>query len=250
MMQRTWVCIGIAWGLLLGTAASAAAQSSSLYRSQLRSEPKSAKGSAPAREVWAVGQKIDPVPPSTRTLERHSLVAVVQNRPRPIQVHDLITIIVREQKKYESDSEVETDKKWKLDGELSQWFRFFPGHKMGADNLTNGNPGVRLQWQNKYETEGQADREDKFVTRVTGQIIDVKPNGNVVVEARKYEKHDDEEITVTLTGVCRAKDITPDNTVLSTQIHDLVITESHTGAVRDATRRGWIPRLLDLLRPF
>jgi flagellar L-ring protein precursor FlgH len=121
---------------------------------------------------------------------------------------------------------------------------------MGADNLTNGNPGVRLQWQNKYETEGQADREDKFVTRVTGQIIDVKPNGNVVVEARKYEKHDDEEITVTLTGVCRAKDITPDNTVLSTQIHDLVITESHTGAVRDATRRGWIPRLLDLLRPF
>jgi flagellar L-ring protein precursor FlgH len=61
---------------------------------------------------------------------------------------------------------------------------------------------------------------------------------------------DEEEQSVILSGVCRAEDITADNTVLSTQLHDLTVRKTHKGAVRDTTKRGWIPRLLDVLNPF
>jgi flagellar L-ring protein precursor FlgH len=53
-----------------------------------------------------------------------------------------------------------------------------------------------------------------------------------------------------LSGVCRAEDVTPDNTVLSTQMYDKQITTSHKGAVRDTTKRGLISKLLDALNPF
>lgn len=241
--------------LCAGLGASAMAQSSSLYRAGLSrgaGDPNAVQPAVPSGDggVWAVGRKIDAIPPSTRVLERTSLIAVVEERPKPIQVHDLITIIVREQKKYESDAKSDNQKKWDVNSELSRWFRFYPDHRLGRDNLSNGNPGVKFKWDNKFEGEAQAEREDKFVTRITGEIIDVKPNGTVVIEARKHEKHDEEEITLTLTGTCRAIDITADNTVLSTQIHNLNIVETHHGSVRDNTRRGWIPRIVDFLRPF
>jgi hypothetical protein len=31
---------------------------------------------------------------------------------------------------------------------------------------------------------------------------------------------------------------------------DKDLTKSHKGAVRDTTKRGWIPKLLDVLNPF
>ena len=48
----------------------------------------------------------------------------------------------------------------------------------------------------------------------------------------------------------RAKYVLPDNTVLSTQLYDLELNKQHSGAVRDTTKRGWVPKLLDAINPF
>jgi len=71
-----------------------------------------------------------------------------------------------------------------------------------------------------------------------------------VLEATKVIDIDEEGYRISLTGTCRGQDVTPQNTLLSTQIADMVIDVKHNGAVRDATRRGWFQRGLDLLRPF
>ena len=89
-----------------------------------------------------------------------------------------------------------------------------------------------------------------IIMRVTAEVVDVKPNGTLVLQARQRIKTDDEEQTFTLTGTCRAEDITPDNTVLSTQLFDKDVTKIHTGAVRDTTKRGLLTKLLDVLNPF
>jgi flagellar L-ring protein precursor FlgH len=98
--------------------------------------------------------------------------------------------------------------------------------------------------------EGDTNREDRLTTRLTGRILDVKPNGILVLEARARVQHDDEISEITLTGVCRKEDVTADNTVLSTQIANKEITVNNKGALRAAARRGWIPRLIDLIKPF
>ncbi|HEV8292397.1 MAG TPA: flagellar basal body L-ring protein FlgH, partial [Tepidisphaeraceae bacterium] len=68
--------------------------------------------------------------------------------------------------------------------------------------------------------------------------------------ARKLIKKDDEEQEFILTGICRGGDVTPDNTVLSSQVYNLELITNHKGAIRDTTKRGFIPKLLDFINPF
>jgi flagellar L-ring protein precursor FlgH len=202
---------------------------------------------APGGSMFPTVNPKDDVLPMTRAIEQTSLYAIPVIAPRKFKVEDLVTIIVRQQKKYEADAELESKKKWNLMGQLSDWFRFYGDVKhLGQDKLSNGKPGFQFDYDNKYKTEGTNDREDKFTTRITAHVIDVKPNGNLVLEANLEEQHDEEFASVTLTGLCRSADVTADNTVLSTQIADLRLVEKNRGAVRDSTTRGFVPRILNI----
>jgi flagellar L-ring protein FlgH len=232
-------------------ASSAAGQSSSMMRVQpQRPGDLTAMGAvAPGATGGAPFQAVPPrelARASTRAIEATSMIAVPQAPPRKFKVEDLVSIIVRQQKKYEADGKLDNKKKWDTSGRLSEWFRFYEEHRLGSSTLRHGEPGFKFNLDNKYKAESSSDREDRFTTRIQARIIDVKPNGTLVLEARLEQTHDEERFTVTLTGVCRSEDVTPDNSILSTQIADLVLVERNQGAVRQGTRRGWVPRLLDM----
>lgn len=176
--------------------------------------------------------------------------AVAQPDPEKIKVHDQITIIIRESKTATSDSKLEHKKDWKHEWELSKWLRFSDKHGIVPALFSQGNPAVALDYQNDYKGDGKYDRTDELTTRIQATVIDVKPNGTLVLQATKAIDIDDEGYAITLTGTCRGVDVTPTNTILSTQIADLRINVEHSGAVRDAARRGWLQRGLDFLRPF
>jgi len=265
-MRPGFVMCGLMIGALGAVGAQAMGQTSSLMQLpvqapltgpvQLGGQPGPGGAGSAGMPDPSTGSAFAAMPPrddsraTTRAIEAVSLVAIPRVPPRKFKVHDLITIIVRQQKKYEAEAKLDTEKKWDIDGKLSEWFRFHPRNRLGTDQLSTGEPGFKFAFNNKYETEGENEREDKFITRIQATIIDVKPNGNLVLEARQREKHDEEEFVMTVRGVCRSEDVTPDNAILSTQIADLELIEENAGAVRDAARRGWIPRVLDWARPF
>jgi flagellar L-ring protein precursor FlgH len=191
-----------------------------------------------------------PDPKPNATLLQWSPLAVKSPDPQKIKVNDLVTIIVRESKTAKTDSKLESKKDWKLDSALDKWIRLSSEHGLVPAKFEAGNPAAAFGFANDYKGDGKYDRKDELVTRVTARVIDVKPNGNLALEATKEITMDEDGFTITLTGECRAADVTPDNTVLSTQIAEPVIDVQHKGAVRDATRRGWFQRALDTLRLF
>jgi flagellar L-ring protein FlgH len=81
-------------------------------------------------------------------------------------------------------------------------------------------------------------------------VVDVKPNGTMVLQARKRIKTDEEEQSFVLTGICRVDDVAADNSILSTQLFDLELQKNHKGDVRNATRRGILGKLLDAIGSF
>jgi len=178
-----------------------------------------------------------------------SLIAFEPPEPRKIGVHDLVTIIVREDKRATSDSDLRSQKTWEIDASLKKWLRLDDNHRLIA-SLPQGEPGLEFELDGQYRGRGRVQRKDTLITRITAQVIDVKPNGTLVLEATKTIQVDEDVQTYTLTGVCRSEDVTAQNTILSTQLADAHITIRHTGPARDAARRGWLMRLLDLLRPF
>jgi flagellar L-ring protein precursor FlgH len=192
--------------------------------------------------------------PGQAPLDNVSFFAVAPPDPRVIRKQDLVTIIVRQESEFSSDGKTETKKDAKLDAVLDQFLRF---------NINNGNlrvdgnaigagtsPGVSGSASQEFNGEGKVERSDSFITRIQARVVDVKPNDTIVLEARSELRHDDELQTLILSGTCRAEDITADNSILSTQLFDQKIDRQSKGNVRNANRKGWITKLLDVINPF
>lgn len=195
-------------------------------------------------------QDEQPRPQANATLLSTSPIAVEPPAPETIGLHDLVTIIVRVSKTAKADSKLESKKDWSHNWELSKWIKWSDLHGLVPALLEHGNPAVEFEAQDDWGGDGKYDRKDELTTRIQAEVIDVKPNGTIVVEARNDVAYGEEAYTITLTGVCRSEDVTPQNTVLSSQIANLRVDVRDRGAVRDASRRGWLKRGVDWLRPF
>lgn len=238
------------------------AQSNALRNVVARQVPPAAGGATrPAAEGGvvpgpAVRQPLLPVtaqaePPVNPVLQSASLIAVDLPKPKKLAVHDLVTVIIREDKRFISDAKLETEKEIKLDAALKQWFRLDPEDRLVPQNFERaGAPGAQFDFKHQYDGNGKFNRQDSLVTRIQTRVIDVKPNGNLVLEARKEIVVEGESQAVALTGECRAVDVTAQNSVLSTQVADLRIRVDGSGATHDASRRGWLRKAWDFFRPL
>jgi flagellar L-ring protein FlgH len=187
--------------------------------------------------------------PSQAPLSAVSFFAVPEPEPRTVQKHDLVTIIVREQSEFSSEGSAEHRRQANLDARIEEMIRL----NLAQVTVEPGDIdplAIRANGARQFRGEGSIDRSDSLIARIQAEVVDVKPNGTLVLQARKRIRTDDEIQTLILTGICRAEDITADNTLLSTQLFDLDLEKHHKGGVRNSTRRGALGRLLDFINPF
>jgi flagellar L-ring protein precursor FlgH len=189
------------------------------------------------------------VPTGNPVLEETSLIAIKEAVPKQFKPHDLVTIVVNERTKYEADGSTNNKRQSDFTSELDAFIKL-TGDGVGSALFRRGKPNINYKSSVNQKNDAESEREDKLATRITGEIIDVKPNGNLVIEARGETIHDDEIHVLTFTGVCRSVDVTPDNTVLSTQVADRRIHISTKGNIRNATRSGWMAPIYDRVRPL
>lgn len=238
-------------------AAPAFAQSNSLFgqgRSVANAAPangRAARPAPPARYV-AGGPLVDGGAGTTfnPSLLNTSLYVVQFPEMRRIQVNDLITVIVREDRRAISDAKLKQDRKMALAAELTAWMRINSHNKLVPQDFPEGNPKAAFGYDTKFDGKGKHERTDTLVTRIAVKVIDIKPNGNLIVQGRKELRVGEEVQVATITGECTADDVTPQRTVLSTQIYDLRIDMPDQGAMNAASRRGWLLKLIDAARPF
>jgi len=213
--------------------------------------------SAPSASLMAItpvqsaGNESDRATP--HAFRDRSMFAITPEPPRTFRRHDLVQILVRESSRAKSSQEADASKRYRIDGRIAAWpdlnlsdlldFRVMAGR---TANL----PEVRVQASKDFSGDGEYKREDDFTTRLTAQVIEILPNGHLVLEARTHIRLDNETSTITLTGVCRPDDVTVANTILSSSIHDLRIEKSNTGELRRTTQKGLLSRLFDTVFAF
>jgi flagellar L-ring protein precursor FlgH len=182
-----------------------------------------------------------------------SMFAIAPAAARLFHEHDLIEIIVRETSSAKSTQELDTEKESKYNGRVTQW------PDLSLDDLLNGVikagntddlPQVDLDFKKDFSGEGEYERRDDFTARLTAEIIEVLPNGNLILESRTRIKTDDEETMIKVTGICRSDDVSPVNTVLSTQLHDLRVEKVNKGEIKKSSEKGIFTKALDFLFAF
>ena len=180
-----------------------------------------------------------------------SFFSVPDPEPKVIKKHDLVTIIIREESAMTSDGKSDLKKSADLDARIDEWVHAnFKNFALQGGAQGPNPPSVKMSGTRNLKGEAKLERTDSFLARITAEVVDVKPNGTFAIQARKLIKKDDEEQEFILTGICRGGDVTPDNTVLSSQVYNLELITNQKGAVRDTTKRGFIPKLLDFINPF
>lgn len=187
--------------------------------------------------------------PAQSQLQNVSFFAVPAPEPRTLSKHDLVTIVIRELSEQSSEGTTDLKKDAEFKAALEEWIKF-NGLDLSGGGVSPPVPRIKLTGSRRMKGDATVDREDSLIMRVTAEVLDVKPNGTLVLQARQRIQTDEEVQTLVLTGICRAEDVTPDNTILSSQMFDKKITKTHSGAVRDTTKRGWLVKLLDALSPF
>ncbi|MEQ9616441.1 MAG: flagellar basal body L-ring protein FlgH [Phycisphaerales bacterium] len=180
-----------------------------------------------------------------------SLFAITPPEPRVFEENDLVTVIVSERSQTERSQSIETEKEYELDGELSNFLDLSELLKGRFQNDPDDNfPQLGLDINKEFTGEGDYEREDRVTDRITARVVEVKPNGTLLLEARRTIKTDDEESVVSLSGVCRQEDVTGNNTVQSNQLFDLALVAENEGEIRKTTKPGLIKQALDILFNF
>ena len=151
---------------------------------------------------------------------------------RPVGVGDLVTILVQENSIGEGDATTNTDKDASVVGTEGQGF---------LDWVKAWGVAGRA----KFEGTGSTTRNGRLIARLSGRVIDLDTNGNLMIEASKIVKVNQDEQTITVRGVIRPEDVGPNNSVSSMAIADARIEYSGEGAVTTGQRPGIIMRILN-----
>ena len=179
-----------------------------------------------------------------------SLTATQPPPPRTFQMHDLVTIIVEETSSQKAEQTLKTDKKYDLNDSVGD---FIDMNQLMELILTDGLESAvaaKVKGDHKFDGKGTYERSDRFSAKIQAEVIDIKPNGVLVLEARKHIEKDEEVQIYTMSGMCRTDDITKSNTILSSQLADVMLVVKNEGQAKDAGNRGLITRVLDTLFAF
>ncbi len=234
------------------SAGTVAAQSSSLYKHPEGGSgtPAAPRSSAPEAGRVTSATSVRPDEAAAPAAAVPSLIATAKPKAKIIAKEDLITIIIRQQASHSARGDVETTRESTIDGKIDAWAWLHAGKVPVRAVTLKENPAIKAKLDREFEGSGTAGRTDTITARITGKVVDVKPNGNLVIEASESIRTDEEAYTIRVTGICRTRDVTPDNTILSTQIAELEVHKVSTGAVKDATKRSLLHRLLDWTNLF
>ena len=126
------------------------------------------------------------------------------------------------------------------------------GLETAIANLPGGGPSLSVETstQNDYDGEGGTNRAGTVSGTLTTRVVNVMPNGNLVIYGQQNVRINNENEVLAVTGIVDPRSIGADNSVLSTSVADLHIEYAGVGVVSGKQRPGWFTRILDVATPF
>lgn len=170
--------------------------------------------------------------------------------PRQFAKYDLVTIRVNELEQMESDARLQRRKNSLLDARLRNWLYIAGIDTVKPAPQADGDPRIQGSVDQTFRVQGNLETSKRLDFNIAATVADVRPNQTLVLEAHRQIIVNNELWEYSLSGVCRAEDIGPDNVILSRNISELKIQKQEQGHIRDSYKRGLFTRLFDRFNPF
>ena len=162
---------------------------------------------------------------------------------------DVITVEVIEEAKAKKTASTTTKRSSSTDASVNALLGI-------VKSVTDHNPdmgssfGIGAATDNSYAGQGETLREGSLTTTFTVRVMQVLPNGHLVIAGSRSVKVNNEVQILALRGLVDPRDISVDNSVESTKIAEAQIEFFGQGVVGDKQHPGWLQRGLDWVWPF
>jgi flagellar L-ring protein precursor FlgH len=102
----------------------------------------------------------------------------------------------------------------------------------------------------KFEGKGSTQRESDVKARIVARVVEVLPNGDLRIEARKLVRINKENEWLALSGIIRPRDVSSANAIPTTAVGDLTVELNGKGVASADNAPGWLFRLFEKITPF
>ena len=104
--------------------------------------------------------------------------------------------------------------------------------------------------ESDFNGKGAAAANNVFNGTITVTVIDVYPNGNLLVSGEKMVAINQGNEFIRFSGVINPNTVTTANTVQSTQVADARIEYRGSGFIDESNTMGWLQRFFVAIMPF
>lgn len=154
------------------------------------------------------------------------------------RIGDVLTITLLEN----TQAKKADDLKTKKDNQMSVSAPTLFG--MAASVLSGQNLETKLASTKEFTGTGAADQSNSLSGNISVTVVDVLPNGNLSVRGEKRVTLNQGDEFVRLSGIVRPVDINSSNIITSDKVADVTIMYVGEGAMADASKMGWLGRIL------
>ena len=173
---------------------------------------------------------------------------------RSFSIGDLITIDVGESSSLAASQNSVRNRQSQVENAVKQFL--FANSKMGTHN--GGLPGTEIESKSSNKGGGSIANTQNLKGRVSVVVIDVLPNGVLVLEGARMVTFSGESYYAVLKGMVRQEDIGAGfreglryrNIVSSQYIADAQIEFVSKGSLNDAQKESWYQKIASVVNPF
>ncbi len=160
-----------------------------------------------------------------------------QGAARNYQPGDIITIKISESTSAQSKATTKTEKESKTEVTAQPRIPIFKKvmNKIVGEQKIN----------NEFDGEGTTTRSGSLDGTITATVLEILPNGNLLIEGSRNIAVNKENQIMRVRGVARPKDIDAKNTIDSKLLADAQIKFDGKGTVSRANRHGFMTRIFD-----
>jgi len=160
------------------------------------------------------------------------------------RLHDVVSIVVTENLAASADGQVKNTRASNAASGLTGLFG-----KLKAANALQNLAGMNSS--SGLTAQGTSTTNSSLATTFGGEVMDVLPNGMLVVQATRQITFSQQTQLIRLRGLVRPEDVSAHNEVLSTAMTDLELEVTGKGIVNDSTyRQNPLVRFLEKLVVF
>jgi flagellar L-ring protein precursor FlgH len=115
---------------------------------------------------------------------------------------------------------------------------------MAVSTMTGHDLNTKVASKNQFTGSGAADQSNSLTGDISVTVVELLPNGNLKVRGEKRVTLNQGDEYIRLSGIVRPVDVDPSNTISSDKVADATIMYTGNGAMADASKMGWISRIL------